>query len=118
MFSIRRNRRSCSTGIGVHDGPESAFTGRLREYVASALENQFKAEPNDLHRRAYVLGVYREEYTAYEDLGAYLEAFLTNAEDHSITVMERLLRYGPGDVKLAKVLERRNIKTGDDLFGH
>jgi hypothetical protein len=48
----------------------AAFTGTQREYVVRALEAQFKTEPNDLHRRAFMLAVYREEYTAYEDLGA------------------------------------------------
>jgi hypothetical protein len=95
----------------------AAFSGTLREYVVAALEMQFKNEPNDLHRRAFALGVYREEYTAYEDLGAFMEALLGHAADPATLPMERLLRYGPGEVRLERVFKRHNIETGNQLFG-
>ena len=52
------------------------FSGTLRHYVAKSLEDAFRADPNDLHRRFFVLGVFREEHAAYEDMGAILEALI------------------------------------------
>lgn len=40
------------------------FTGMFREYLVATLEQQFKREPNDLHRRAFVsVSIRRWGYT-------------------------------------------------------
>ncbi|MPZ20369.1 MAG: hypothetical protein GEV06_21005 [Luteitalea sp.] len=94
----------------------AAFTGSLREYVVRALEARYKSEPNELHKRAFLLNVYREEYTAYEDLGAFMDAFLSIKGDPTILPLHRMISYGAGQVKLGSVLERHQIDTGDDLY--
>jgi hypothetical protein len=94
----------------------ATFTGTLREYVVRALESQYKSAPNDLHTRAFMLNVYREEYTSYEDLGAFLDAFLSFRADSAVLPLQRIISYGPGQVKLGAVLEKYNVATGDDLY--
>jgi hypothetical protein len=48
------------------------FTGAVREYVSRTLEMQFRSDPTDWHRRLFLIAVFREEYSTYEDLGALL----------------------------------------------
>ena len=105
------------TGIeGDYFFDYAVFGGALRTYVASALEAQYLREPSEMHRRAFILALYREEYTAYEDLGAFLHAMLSASVDPQVVPLERILNYGPGDVHLKKVLGRHQVTSGDDLF--
>ena len=94
----------------------AVFTGTIREYISAALEEQFNREPNDLHRRAYTLGIYREEYTAYEDLGAFIDGFLEVGKNPRAIPLGRMIRYAPGNVKLDRMLEGRGIKSGEQLY--
>lgn len=94
----------------------ATFTGSLREYVVRALEAQLKSNPSELHKRAFLLNVYREEYTAYEDLGAFIDAFLLAKTEPALLPLHRIISYGPGQVKLEGVLKRHQIGTGDGLF--
>jgi len=93
----------------------ATFTGALRVYVTQSLEEHFCREQNDLHRRLFLLAVYREEYSAYEDLGAMLDALLTHRATPEVPLLERLLGYSPGEVELSKVLERFTITTAGQL---
>jgi hypothetical protein len=40
------------------------FTGAVRQYVAKTLEQNFRLDPSDLHRRLCIIGLYKEEYAA------------------------------------------------------
>lgn len=94
----------------------AVFTGTMREYISAALEAQFRKDPNDLHRRAYTLGLYREEYTAYEDLGAFVDGFLAFGKDPKAIPLGRMIRYSPGNVKLDCMLQERGITKGQQLY--
>ena len=91
------------------------FTGAMREYVAHALEERFRSDQSDLHRRMFLLAVYREEYSAYEDLGAILDALLNHRQTPEVPILERLISYHPGEVALTKVMERFGITTWQQL---
>ena len=91
-------------------------TGAVRVYVIQELEEHFKADPNDLHRRMFLMAVYREEYSAYEDLGAFLDAFLTHQVRPQVPPLERLISYGPGQVELARVMARFGVTTAAQLY--
>jgi len=71
------------------------FTGAVRVYVTQGLEEHFRKDPNDLHRRMFLLAVFREEYSADEDLGAFLDALLTHCRDSDVPLLERLMSYRP-----------------------
>src|SRR3954465_6312804 len=73
------------------------FTGAIREYVARTLEEQYGRNENDWHRRLFLIAVYREEYTAYEDLGALLEAFLKSGDEGGVP-LDVLISYRPSRV--------------------
>ena len=92
------------------------FSGELRHYVAKSLEDLFKADPNDVHRRFFVLGLYREEYAAYEDMGAILEALIRFRTGELAFPIEGILRYKDDKVVLKTLLSRRNINSADDLY--
>ena len=91
------------------------FTGAVRVYVTQSLEEHFLKDKNDLHRRMFLLAVFREEYSAYEDLGAMLNALLTHRRDPQVPLLERLISYGPGQVELSKVMGRFAIASSEDL---
>ncbi len=91
------------------------FTGVLREYVIRSLEQLFKADGSDLYRRLFVLALFREEYTAYEDLGAILDALLKQRADPGLPLLGSLLDYKPVEVRLATVMERFEINSWQRL---
>jgi len=92
------------------------FSGTLRHYVAKSLEDSFKADPNDIHRRFYVLGLYREEYAAYEDMGAIVEALIRFRKGELVFPVESILRYKDDKVVLETLFSRRDICSADDLY--
>jgi hypothetical protein len=55
-------------------------TGTVRQYSSKALEESFRADPNPLRRRLHLVSLVKEEYAAYEDVGAVLNAFLDYRE--------------------------------------
>ncbi len=91
------------------------FTGAVRVYVTRCLEERFLQDKNDLNRRMFLLAVYREEYSAYEDLGAMLDALLTSHRSPKVPLLERLISYGPGEVVVSRVMERFAVKSAQDL---
>jgi hypothetical protein len=93
----------------------AAFTGAVRVYVTQGLEEHFTKDKNDLHRRMFLLAVFREEYSAYEDLGAMLDALLTHRRDPAVPLLERLIAYGVGQVELSKVMDRFSINSSTEL---
>jgi len=58
----------------------AVFTGAVRQYASKTLEEAFRADPNPLRRRLHLLNLVKEEYAAYEDAGAVLNAFLDYRE--------------------------------------
>lgn len=107
----------------VHEGLDprffldyALFSGVLRHYVAKSLEDLFKQDPNDAHRRLYVVGTYREEYAAYEDMGAIVEAFIRYRKGEIAYPVEAVLRYKDDKVALATLFSRRHIGSADELY--
>lgn len=94
----------------------AVFTGAVRVYVTHSLEEHFVKDKNDLHRRMFLLAVYREEYSAFEDLGAMLDALLTHRQNPEVPLLERLISYGVGQVELLKVMERFAINSSQKLY--
>lgn len=96
----------------------ATFTGAVRVYLTRSLEVQFVQDKNDIHRRMFLLAVYREEYSAYEDLGAMLDALLTNRRTPAVPLLERLISYGSGEVELSKLMKRFGIAGARELYDH
>lgn len=92
------------------------FSGTLRHYVAKSLEDLFKSDPNDVQRRFFIVGLYREEYAAYEDMGAVLEALIRYRKSELAFPVEGMLRYKDDKVVLANLFSRRRIGSADDLY--
>ena len=92
------------------------FSGMLRHYVAKSLEDLFKNDPNDAHRRLFIVGLYREEYAAYEDMGAILEALIRYRVGELAFPVEGILRYKDDKVVLDNLFRRRRIASADDLY--
>lgn len=92
------------------------FSGALRHYVAKSLEDLFKGDPNDVHRRFFILGLYREEYAAYEDMGAILGAFIRFRKGELTFPVEGILRYKDDKVVLETLFSRRSISSANDLY--
>lgn len=92
------------------------FSGTLRHYVAKSLEDLLRADPNDVHRRFFIVALYREEYAAYEDMGAILAAFVRFRRGELKFPIEGVLRYKPDNVVLEGLFNWHNIKSADDLY--
>lgn len=92
------------------------FSGTLRHYVAKSLEDLWKADPNDTHRRFFVVGLYREEFAAYEDMGAILAALIRFRKGELKYPVEGILRYKPDSVILESFFARYSINSADDLY--
>jgi hypothetical protein len=84
--------------------------------VAKSLQDAFHADSNDLHRRFFVLGIYREEHAAYEDMGAILEAIIRFRLGELKYPIEGVLRFKDDLVVLETLFRRRKIKSADELF--
>lgn len=92
------------------------FSGTLRHYVAKSLEDLLKADPNDVHRRFFIVGLYREEYAAYEDVGAIVAALIRFQKRELKYPIEGILRYKPDSVILENLFSRHDVKSADDLY--
>ena len=92
------------------------FSGTLRYYVAKSLEDLLKSDPNDVHRRFFIVGLYREEYASYEDMGAILAALIRFRKGKLKFPIEGILRYKPDSVILETLFGRNVIKSADDLY--
>jgi hypothetical protein len=75
-----------------------------------------KSDPNDVHRRFFIVGLYREEYAAYEDMGAILAALIRFRKGELTFPIEGILRYKPDSVILEALFGRNVIKSADDLY--
>ena len=92
------------------------FSGTLRHYVAKSLEDLLKSDPNDIHRRFFIVGLYREEYAAYEDMGAILSALIRFRKGELKFPVEGILRYKPDNVVLETLFSRNNIGSAEHLY--
>ena len=92
------------------------FTGHLRCYTAITLEEVFRSDPSIDHRRFFVIALYREEYSAYEDVGAIIDSFLRWTKKEVKFPLEWLLRYTPDGVRLEKLFPKRGIKSAEELY--
>lgn len=92
------------------------FSGALRHYVTKSLEDTFHADPNHLHRRFFILGIFREEHAAYEDMGAILESLIRFRRGNLKYPIEGVLRFKDDLVVLETLFRRRGIKSADDLY--
>jgi len=92
------------------------FSGAFRHYVAKGIEIEYQRNPNDAHKRLFTIGLYREEYAAYEDMGAIVEAFIRFREGEIAYPVEGVLRYKDDKVVLETLFARRRIQSADDLF--
>ena len=92
------------------------FSGTFRHYVAKSMEDQFKLDQNDIHRRFFVIGLYREEFAAYEDMGAIISALIRFRKKELAYPVEGVLRYKPDSVVLAKLFERHKIRSAESLY--
>lgn len=92
------------------------FTGAVRHHASLTLEGAFKADPNPLHRRLHFINLLKEEYAAYEDAGALLNAYLDFREGKVDVPISSLMRFKPREVQLDAVFESHNVKSSDTLF--
>ena len=97
----------------------ACLTGVFRYYVAKTLVDTFlseKSEPQQKHCRLCILGVFKEEYAAYEDIGAFIKAFLKWVNKVSEYPLDIVLTYRPKDVVLSKVFKKEEIFSSNDLY--
>ncbi len=92
------------------------FTGAVRHYASLTLEEAFKEAPNPLHRRLHFINVLKEEYAAYEDAGAMLNAYLDFREGKVDVPISSLMSFKVRDVQLDSVFKSHNVKSSDTLF--
>lgn len=92
------------------------FTGAVRHYASTTLEAAFKADPHPFRRRLHFVNLLKEEYAAYEDVGAVLNAFLEYMQGAATLPLASLLEYRPRDVALAEMFERHKLSAGQQLF--
>ncbi len=94
----------------------ATFSGMFRHYAAKSLEVEFQRDANDFHRRLYLIGLYREEYSAYEDIGAFLSAFLRWIKGTIDFPISEILSYKPSKVVLSKFFENFSICSSNQLY--
>jgi len=94
----------------------AVFTGVLRHYVARSIEVLFRQDQNDMHKRLYVLGLVKEEYAAYEDIGAIFSSLLKWKAGKIDYPVEEMLTYRPGNVVLERLFNEHSISSEDDLY--
>ena len=92
------------------------FTGAVRHYASKTLEEAFRADPNPLRRRLHFVNLLKEEYAAYEDAGAMLNAFLDFREGQVSVPLASLIEFKARDVQLSNVFESHRIVSGEALF--
>ncbi len=93
------------------------FTGAVRHYAALVLEKAFKEGGQKDHlRRLHLVNLLKEEYAAYEDAGAILNAFLEYRDGKVDVPFASLIAFSPTKVELGALFETHKIKSGDDLF--
>ncbi|SRR5258708_6529952 len=93
------------------------FTGAFRSYVVRTLEEAFRRNPGpkDYQQRLLIVALYREEYAAYEDLGAFLNSLLCWTKKKLTYPLERILSYSPDRVTLERILAENKIESAEDL---
>lgn len=84
--------------------------------MTRTLEEKFTADQNDVHRRFFTLAVFQQEYSAYEDLGALIDAIMTNRINPSVPILARIASYKVGEVQLLKVMSRFSASSPEDLY--
>ena len=97
----------------------AVFTGSIRQQATKTLEEAFQRDQNPqnpIHQRLHGFNLLKEEYAAYEDVGAMLDSFLEYRQGDIGVPLARLINYGPGDVVLSRVFERHSITSPEDLY--
>ena len=92
------------------------FSGSLRYYIANSLEHIYRSDPNDVHKRLFVISIYQAEYSAYEDLGTMLYALIRFKKGELSTPLRGILEQKPSNVFLETLLRNHDIKSSDDLY--
>jgi len=92
------------------------FTGAVRHYASITLEGVFKADRSPLRRRLHFVNLLKEEYAAYEDVGAFLDSLLAYRSGTVSIPLTKLLDYRPKDVRLSEVFSRYAVSSGQGLF--
>jgi len=92
------------------------FTGAVRHYASVTLEAAFKTDPHPLRRRLHFVNLLKEEYAAYEDVGAFLGAYLEYRREETCIPLASLLHYRPRDVILSEMFEEYGISSGQELW--
>lgn len=92
------------------------FTGSVRHYASRILEEAFKADPNPARRRLHLVNLVKEEYAAYEDAGAILNALLDYRRGKVAVPFASLMAFRPGDVELSTMFQGQKVASGDDLY--
>ena len=92
------------------------FSGAMRHYVSKTLEDSFKQDPNEIHRQLYIIGLYKEEYAAYEDMGAIVEAFIRWKLGNFRYPVEGILQYKVSQVVLETLFNKRKVKSPESLY--
>jgi hypothetical protein len=92
------------------------FTGAVRHYVSITLEAVFKADRGPLRRRLHFVNLLKEEYAAYEDVGAMLDAFLAYKSGRVSIPLATLMNYKAKDVLLLQVFDRYKVSSGAMLY--
>lgn len=93
------------------------FTGCVRDYASRTFEEAFSNDPNSIRKPLHFVNLLKEEYAAYEDVGAFLLSFLNFKSGKASTPLETLISFRPGEANISKIFELYNIQTGKDLFG-
>lgn len=92
------------------------FTGAVRHYASITLEGAFKVDRNPVRRRLHFVNLLKEEYAAYEDVGAVLDAFLAYGSGKISVPLAKILNYKAKDVLLSEVFDRYGVSSGQRLY--
>ncbi|MFH1538118.1 MAG: hypothetical protein ABIH66_04110 [bacterium] len=92
------------------------FTGSVRHHASDTFERAFKEDPNPAHRRLHCVNVNKEKFAAYEDVGAFLNAFLDYRRGDIDIPIISLIEYRTKDVIISKLFEKYEISSGQELY--
>ncbi len=92
------------------------LSGAVRHYVSKTLEDSFIRDPNEIHRRLYILGLYKEEYAAYEDMGAIVGAFIRWKLGNLKHPVAGILQYTDDKVVLETLFKKQKVKSPESLY--
>jgi len=92
------------------------FSGAVRHYVSKTIEDSFRQDPNETHRRLYIIGLYKEEYAAYEDMGAIVGAFIRWKLGNLKHPVAGILQYKVGQIVLETLFKKHKVESPESLY--